>query len=46
MRELTSTLLAAQKQATATPYVKVEATNRIAGVVRYDWYGSEGVSLW
>jgi hypothetical protein len=37
MRELTATLLNAQKQATATPYVKVEATNRIAGVVRYDW---------
>ena len=37
MRELTTTLLAAQKRATATPYVKVVATNRIAGVVRYDW---------
>ena len=37
MRELTTTLLAAQKQATATPYVKVVATSRIAGVVRYDW---------
>ena len=37
MRELTSTLLNAQKQATAVPYVKVEATNRTAGVVRYDW---------
>ena len=37
MRSLTSTLLAAQKQAAATPYVKVEAKNRIAGVVRYDW---------
>jgi len=37
MRSLTSTLLAAQKQATATPYVRVEAKNRIAGVVRYDW---------
>ncbi len=37
MRELTSTLLAAQKQATVTPYVKIEAKNRIAGVVRYDW---------
>jgi hypothetical protein len=37
MRELTATLLNAQKQATATPYVKVEVTNRIAGVVRYDW---------
>jgi hypothetical protein len=37
MRELTTTLLAAQKQATAVPYVKVTAANRIAGVVRYDW---------
>ena len=37
MRELTTTLLAAQKDATGTPYVKVAATNRIAGVVRYDW---------
>jgi len=37
MRSLTSTLLAAQKQATAIPYVKVEAKNKIAGVVRYDW---------
>jgi len=37
MRDLTATLLAAQKKATAIPYVKVKATNRIAGVVRYDW---------
>ena len=37
MRSLTSTLLAAQKQASVTPYVKVEARNKIAGVVRYDW---------
>lgn len=37
MRSLTTTLLAAQKQATAIPYVKVTATNKIAGVVRYDW---------
>ncbi|HUV76182.1 MAG TPA: hypothetical protein VMW00_06020 [Dehalococcoidales bacterium] len=37
MRSLTSTLLSAQKQASATPYVKVEAKNKIAGVVRYDW---------
>ena len=36
MRSLTSTLLAAQKQASITPYVKVEARNEIAGVVRYD----------
>jgi len=37
MRSLTSTLLAAQKEATHTPYVKVEAKNSIAGVVRLDW---------
>jgi len=37
MRSLTSTLLAAQKQAAVAPYIKVEAKNKIAGVVRYDW---------
>jgi hypothetical protein len=37
MRNLTSTLLAAQKQASAVPYVEVEVANRTAGVVRYDW---------
>ncbi|HJX11982.1 MAG TPA: hypothetical protein VJ377_00480 [Dehalococcoidales bacterium] len=37
MRQLTSTLLAAQQQASGTPYVKVEVKNRVAGVVRYDW---------
>ena len=37
MRDLTATLLAAQKQATATPYVKVEAKNKVTGVVRLDW---------
>jgi len=37
MRDLTLTLLAAQKEATAIPYVKVEARNKVAGVVRYDW---------
>jgi hypothetical protein len=37
MRSLTSTLLAAQKQATAVPYVKVVASNKITGVVRCDW---------
>jgi hypothetical protein len=37
MRELTSTLLSAQQQATAVPYVKVEAANMIGGVVRLDW---------
>lgn len=37
MRELTSTLLAAQKQDAATPYVKIEAVNRVAGAARYSW---------
>ncbi len=37
MRELTSTLLDAQKQAAAVPYVKIAAVNKIAGVVRQDW---------
>jgi len=37
VRSLSSTLLAAQKQATRAPYVKVEAFNKIAGVVRLDW---------
>jgi hypothetical protein len=37
VRELTSTLADAQKQAVAVPYVKVEVVNKIAGVVRQDW---------
>jgi len=37
MRSLTSTLLAAQKEASRTPFVKVEAKNKIAEVVRLDW---------
>jgi len=37
MRSLTSTLLTAQKEASHIPYVKVEAKNKIAGVVRFDW---------
>jgi len=37
MRSLSSTLLAAQKEAAAVPYVKLEASNRIMGVVRYAW---------
>jgi len=37
MRTLTETLLAAQKQPSSTPYVKVEAKNKVAGAVRYDW---------
>jgi hypothetical protein len=37
MRSLTATLLAAQKEASHIPYIKLEAKNRIAGVVRLDW---------
>ncbi len=37
MRTLSDTLLAAQKQATHSPYVKLEACNKIAGVTRFDW---------
>jgi hypothetical protein len=37
MRELSSTLTDAQKQATAVPYVKIESVNKIGGVVRQDW---------
>jgi len=37
MRQLTSTLLAAQRQETAVPRVKVIAASKIAGAVRYDW---------
>ena len=37
MRSLSSTLLAAQQAATRTPYAKVTASNRNAGVVRLDW---------
>jgi hypothetical protein len=37
MRELTTTLQDAQKKETAVPYVKIEAVNKIAGVVRQDW---------
>lgn len=37
MRSLTSTLLTAQKQPAALPFLKIEASNKIAGVVRYDW---------
>ena len=37
MRTLSSTLLAEQKKTTTTPYVKVEAKNLIAGVVRLNW---------
>ncbi len=37
MRTLSSTLLSAQQSASGIPYVKVEAKNKIAGVVRLDW---------
>ncbi|HUV43391.1 MAG TPA: hypothetical protein VMW13_01040, partial [Dehalococcoidales bacterium] len=37
MRQLSSTLSAAQKSASRTPYVKLEARAKIAGVVRLDW---------
>ncbi len=37
MRTLSATLLAEQKKATRTPYVKVEVKNLINGVVRLDW---------
>ena len=37
MRDLSESLLAAQKQASRIPYVKLEASNRIAGVTRLDW---------
>ena len=37
MRSLSETLLAAQKEATRTPCVKLEAKNKITGVVRCDW---------
>ncbi len=37
MRTLSSTLLAEQKKTTTTPYIKVEASNLISGVVRLDW---------
>jgi hypothetical protein len=37
MRQLSSTLLAAQEQATHVPYVKVEASNKHTGVVNLRW---------
>jgi len=37
MRQLSSTLLAAQQEASRVPYVKVEASNRHAGVVNLRW---------
>jgi len=37
MRTLPSALLAAQKSASAVPYVKVEISDRIGGIRRLDW---------
>jgi len=37
MRQLSSTLLAAQKEASHIPYVRVEASNKHAGVVNLRW---------
>ncbi len=37
MRGLSDTLLAAQRAASRTPYVRVEVKNRLAGVTRLDW---------
>jgi len=37
MRNLSAALLAEQKKTTTIPYLKVEAKNLIAGVVRLDW---------
>lgn len=37
MRSLSPSLLAAQQSSSLTPYVEVQASNRIAGIVRLDW---------
>ena len=37
MRNLSSTLLAAQKSATRRPYVKVQVLERVGGVTRLPW---------
>jgi len=37
MRNLTSTLLTAQQEASHIPYVELVARNKISGVVRLDW---------
>ncbi len=37
MRTLTASLLSAQKETSRVPFVKVEAKNKIAGLVRLDW---------
>ena len=37
MRVLSSTLLTAQQKASGIPYVKVEVSNKISGIVNLDW---------
>jgi len=37
MRNLSSTLLAAQKKATRRPYVKVHVVERVGGITRFNW---------
>ena len=37
MRDLSSTLLTSQQEVSHIPYIKVEAKNRMADVVRLDW---------
>jgi hypothetical protein len=37
MRTLSATLLAAQKQGSAVPYIKLEAVSKTAGVNKYSW---------
>ncbi len=37
MRNLSATLLAAQKSASRRPYVKVQILERVGGVTRYPW---------
>jgi len=37
VRNLSSTLLAAQKSATRRPYVKVQVVERVGGITRFNW---------
>lgn len=37
MRTLSDTLLGAQRSKSALPYVKVQVSNRVAGITRLDW---------
>jgi len=37
MRTLSDTLLAAQRSKSGLPYVKVQVSNRVAGITRLDW---------